>query len=174
MARRSSVRTSLSLLLFLVAACGGGGSTDEADAAGADADETVADAGPDGASGEVDAPPTVDCDGEPADVYSPGMIRTSANGAMIELISSDPAPPARFYNTWVVRSPDGPITAVTPFMPAHGHGTQTPVVITATGNPDEWQLDPVDLWMPGLWEVRIDVDTGDASERIVFRFCISS
>jgi hypothetical protein len=153
-----------SLLLSLLVACGGG-STGEVDASAE---------GPDADSSGVDATPTIDCDGEPADVYAPGMIRTGANGAMIELVSSDPAPPARFYNTFIVRSPGGPITAVTPFMPAHGHGTQTPVVITATGNPDEYELDPVDLWMPGLWEVRIDVDYGDASDRIVFRFCIAS
>ncbi len=159
---------SLSLVLSLLAACGGGDSQDEVDAA------DTADAGPDATPGGADAAATVDCDGEPADVYVPGMIRTGANGAMIELVSSDPAPPARFYNTFIVRSPDGPITAVTPFMPAHGHGTQTPVVITATGNLDEWELDPVDLWMPGLWEVRIDVDHGDAGDRIVFKFCIGS
>ncbi|HTM23356.1 MAG TPA: hypothetical protein VL172_22695 [Kofleriaceae bacterium] len=143
--------TRLLLLSVLVAACGGGT------------------AAPDAEPG--DAADYIDCGDLTADGMRVDMVRTGETGSRIQIMALDPDPPARFENAWIVASPDGPITAVTPWMPEHGHGAQTPAVITATGDPDQYSLDPLDLWMPGLWEVRIEVG---GSDQVLFRVCIGS
>jgi hypothetical protein len=141
---------TVTVLSLLLAACGG------SDPAAPDA-------------GSSDAAEYVDCGDFSADVFRAGMTRTGPNGATIDLLSAVPAPPARFDNAWVVRSPSGSISQVTSWMPAHGHGAQKPAVVTATGDPDQYSIDPIDLWMPGMWEVRIDVP----GDRVTFRFCIA-
>jgi hypothetical protein len=61
--------------------------------------------------------------------------------------------------------------SVTPFMPDHDHGSGKTVKITPLTEPGQYQLEPVNMWMPGLWEVTVEVD-GANSDRAVFRFCL--
>ena len=136
--------------------------------AGCGSDASHADGG---ASGDAAA-----CTG--GQTYSAGMEVAGTLGLRIALESADPAPPGRFDNHWVVRLTDAagaPVDsatlAVVPFMPAHQHGTSKPVVVTAMGG-GRYDLAPVNLWMPGLWEVRIAVTAGALTDRIVFSFCI--
>jgi hypothetical protein len=53
------------------------------------------------------------------------------------------------------------------------HGTSIACQVTEMDAPGQLQLDPVNLFMPGLWEVRLDflLDEG-ASDQVVFRFCV--
>ena len=99
-----------------------------------------------------------------------------------KLMSSDPAPPARGDNTWVLQlstmaAPATPVSGasltVTPFMPDHSHGSGDPVIVKPRTEAGQYELSPVNLWMPGLWEVTIQVN-GSESDRTVFRFCIPS
>jgi hypothetical protein len=129
----------------------------------------------------------VDCSTQSADTFHPMLEKQGANGSIdFQLVSIDPAPnPARGDNTWVVQlnqmasgvpgNPmDGATLHVTPFMPAHQHGTPVEVEITPAGQPGQYTLSPVNLWMPGVWETTIDATSGTTSDHAVYRFCIPS
>jgi hypothetical protein len=99
-----------------------------------------------------------------------------------KLMSADPAPPARGDNTWVLQlntmiAPVTPVSGasmtVTPFMPDHAHGSGKTVIVTPMTEAGQYKLSPVNLWMPGLWEVTIQA-SGTQSDRVVFRFCLPS
>lgn len=118
-----------------------------------------------------------------ADEFVLGLTKPGESGRyMFKLVGADPAPPARGDNSWVLgvettASPAAPVTGapmtVTPFMPDHEHGSGKTVTITPMTNAGEYKLEPVNLWMPGLWEVTVQV-TGAQSDRAVFRFCLPS
>jgi hypothetical protein len=99
-----------------------------------------------------------------------------------KLVTADPAPPARGDNSWVLEldtmaAPPAPVTgaalSVTPFMPDHQHGSGKTVTVTPMTEAGQYKLEPVNLWMPGLWEVTIQVN-GAETDRAVFRFCLPS
>jgi hypothetical protein len=132
-----------------------------------------------------DAP--VDCSTvQGVDIFMPGLPHQGANGNIdFQMMSIDPAPPARGDNTWVVQlnsmasgvvgdPMDGATLKVSPFMPSHQHGTPVEVEITPTGDPGQYQLSPVNLWMPGVWETTISATSGTTTDHAVYRFCIPS
>jgi hypothetical protein len=125
---------------------------------------------------------TYDCAKETRDdEFVIGLTKPGENSRLeFKLLSSDPAPPARGDNTMVLQlstmaAPVTPVSgasmSVTPFMPDHEHGAGKTVQITPLADPGQYQLEPVNLRMPGLWEVTIEVDGAD-SDRAVFRFCL--
>jgi hypothetical protein len=115
------------------------------------------------------------------DEFVMGLSKPGAQSRFeFKLVSSDPAPPARGDNVWIVElstmtSPASPVTGasmtVTPFMPDHEHGSGETVVVTPMSEPGRYKLEPVNLWMPGLWEVTMQV-SGTPSDRAVFKFCL--
>jgi hypothetical protein len=121
---------------------------------------------------------------ERGEEFLAGMARTGEAGLTFRIVSSDPAPPARGDNTWVLDLTDvggAPLedaaVTVTPFMPDHRHGTPIPAVVEPDpAVPGRYHAEPVNLWMPGLWEItlRATPDGGGAAERdqVIFRFCI--
>ena len=120
------------------------------------------------------------------DTFVVGLEHHGAAGALdYKMMSVDPAPPIRGDNTWVLQinamasgvvgSPvDGASLAVTPFMPAHQHGTPIPVVVTPMATAGQYMLSPVNLWMPGVWETTIQATSGSTTDSAVFKFCIPS
>ncbi len=93
------------------------------------------------------------------------------------LVSSDPAPPTKGNNNWMLKVLDaagapvmGATLDVKPFMPDHGHGTSIVPTITPAG--DAYKVDNVNLFMAGLWQVTITVSAGMKSDFGVFSFCI--
>ena len=67
---------------------------------------------------------------------------------------------------------DATIT-VTPMMPDHGHGTPVEAVVTPSADtPGEYEISPINLFMAGLWEVTLDLDLSEASDSVVFAFCV--
>lgn len=121
----------------------------------------------------------VDCSIETrADTYVAGLSKVGAGGYEFVLVESVPAPPAKNDNTWTVELRDGAgatvdgatMTAV-PFMPDHGHGTPITAEVTAQGS-GRYQIAPVNLWMPGLWETTVAVDIQGVTDEVVFAFCI--
>src|SRR5512134_1567505 len=98
------------------------------------------------------------------DTFVVGLDKPGKSGVYdFKLMSATPAPPARGNNTWVVQvnalnagvvgAPvDGATIKVTPFMPAHQHGTGVPVEILPMTEAGQYQLSPVNLWMQGVWE----------------------
>jgi hypothetical protein len=132
--------------------------------------------------GGDDGGATYNCEAETRDEeYLAGMQKVGAAGVQVTLVSATPAPPGRDDNTWVIDVAEGgaPLAGatvkVTPFMPDHRHGTSVAVVVTpdpqTTGR---FQLAPINLWMPGLWEITIEVTpAGGMRDSVVFRFCIT-
>ena len=100
-----------------------------------------------------------------------------------KLMSVTPSPPARGDNAWVLQinsmasgvvgAPiDGAMLQVTPFMPAHQHGSPIQVMITPGTTAGEYNLSPVNLWMPGVWETTIRATSSTSSDSAVYKFCI--
>jgi hypothetical protein len=140
-----------------------------------------------GGNGGADADPPVDCSTvQGVDTFVAPLKKQGTNGTVeFQMLSATPAPPARGDNAWVVQinsmasgavgSPmDGATFHVTPFMPAHQHGTPVEVQITPAGQPGQYNLTPVNLWMPGVWETTIDVSSGATTDHAVYKFCIPS
>ena len=108
-----------------------------------------------------------------------GSVETSKSGVSIELVQTEPDPPARFLNDWRIRldaealdSTSGADLDVEPFMPAHGHGAGTPVPVHDMEDDGLYDLQGLNLWMGGHWEVRIGFKVADLSDRVVFDVCI--
>lgn len=117
------------------------------------------------------------------DEYTAGMELVGAKGFTFRLVSSDPAPPERGDNTWIVEIEDGAgmvddgTVEVSTFMPDHQHAGSVDVAATPDAAVDgRYTLTPVNMWMPGLWEITVEATPagGGIAERdfVVFRFCI--
>jgi len=114
--------------------------------------------------------------------YTPGMSVDSTDGIWsLTLIDASPAPPDKGNNDWLVEleatgstTPvDGATMTVQEFMPDHGHGAPPPPpLVTPTADPGRYTIENINLWMPGYWEVRIDVDSDSTTDRVIFPFCI--
>ncbi|MEZ4465739.1 MAG: FixH family protein [bacterium] len=139
----------------LLAACDDGAGTSE---------------GADGGGGQ--APPA-------GDTYVAGLARMGAAGTLeARLMEATPAPPELGDNTWIVEIVDaggaaqaGCAVAPNPRMPAHGHGTNTPAVVTDLGE-GRYEVAPLDLFMPGLWEVPLHLTCGGLEDEVQFAFWI--
>ncbi|MFO0591030.1 MAG: FixH family protein [Polyangiaceae bacterium] len=116
-----------------------------------------------------------------AQVYAVGLSESSADGAVkITFVDADPAPPAKGNNTWTVKLTDGSGAALagatieaTAYMPDHGH--TSPIKPTGTEkDPGTYELTPVNLFMPGIWEVTLKVTpAGGMAEEVKFTFCVA-
>ncbi len=96
-----------------------------------------------------------------------------------ELTSSEPAPPAKGANRFEVRvtGADGEALegelAVELDMPDHGHGTSVTPVVSFDAASGIYTIEPVQLFMPGVWRVGLELVTGDTElDRAEFFFCI--
>jgi hypothetical protein len=101
---------------------------------------------------------------------SPGGFRFVLDGA-------EPAPPAKGSNLWrmhVLDSAGAPLSAdslvVAPFMPDHNHGPPRAPVVSASGA--GWEIDGIDLFMPGLWRVTVTAKSGATESAADFFFCV--
>ena len=119
------------------------------------------------------------CDTETrADDYALGLAKTG-DAYTVTFVNALPAPPTRGDNTWTVKVTDSTGAGMTalaidtvPFMPDHMHGTTVETRVTETTD-GEYVLTPVNLFMPGLWEVTLDVTSPGATEdSVVFAFCV--
>ncbi len=130
----------------------------------------------------------IGCGGDPrAQTYSAGMGQMGTSKVFkFELVSATPAPetPDPPTEIWVVRILDTtgkPVTDATfpstpstpnprPWMPEHGHGTSE---VTVTNNHDgTYTFDPMYLYMAGLWETDIVVESGGSTDSTKFFFCL--
>jgi hypothetical protein len=115
------------------------------------------------------------------DTYEAGMSREAEPGEVtVELLDSQPAPPAvRKDNVWRLRLSDreglpvlGAELLVTPYMPKHQHGSAE-VVVEELGE-GEYRLSPLELIMPGVWEIPVSITPPDGeTSEVTFRFCIA-
>jgi len=113
-----------------------------------------------------------------AETFSAGMTKPGDAGKLtFVLVSSDPAPPARYYNTWIVevREGDAPLAGATivveATMPAHQHPPEN-VSVTDQGA-GRYELTPLNLAMPGLWQIVVTATTATGTtDSVTFKFCI--
>lgn len=128
-----------------------------------------------------DAAATYDCDSETRDdAFFAGMAKTGAAGVEVVVVESTPAPPGRGDNTFILDLVDDAGDAMAdatfelrPFMPDHNHGTGIRSEVTPDAEvPGRYAVAPVNLWMPGFWEVNVEI-TAPTADALVFRFCIS-
>jgi hypothetical protein len=139
----------------------------------------------DGSMGDDDE--TVNCATETRDdTFVVGIEKVGEQGKLnFKILSADPAPPARNDNAWVVQINamtsgviGAPVTdatmSVTPFMPDHQHGAGKTVIITNLPDAGQYNLSPINLWMPGLWETTINATSASGNDQVTFRFCIPS
>ena len=128
----------------------------------------------------VDALASFDCEAETRDEdFFAGMSKTGGGGTEVILVDSTPAPPSRGDNTFIVELRDGDNDLIdgatfelVPFMPDHNHGTPIDAVVKPlVGAPGRYEVEPVNLWMPGVWEITIDV-ADPTPDEVLFTFCI--
>ena len=110
-----------------------------------------------------------------------GLSKTGENGLYtFKLVEFSPAPPARLLNDWTIEvtstaagaAPLANATiAVTPYMPQHGHGAGIDVEVEPMATAGNYKLTPINLHMPGLWEVTIQVQA-PTEDLVVFKPCI--
>lgn len=119
---------------------------------------------------------TDDCEGR-AEEFSAGMKKTTGSGYTIELRDANPAPPRQGNNTWqlaVYDASNAPVSgaqlSVDLWMPDHNHGSNTVPAQTELGN-GQYQLMPLFLSMPGLWEITLSVEV-EPKESVTFAFCV--
>jgi hypothetical protein len=115
-------------------------------------------------------------DAAPGDDFAVGQPRAGEGGRLrVAIVSATPAPPARNLNDWTiaVSGADGQslaacTVAVGLFMPAHGHTSTTEPVIRAGDDPSTYQVDDMNLFMPGRWEITFDLVCGEVSDQVLF------
>lgn len=172
----STARFALASLLAGVGACGGGDGNE------GDAGTTANVVDASGLEAGIEAGDFVDCTKDPrADHYVAGMEKAGNSGKVKIKLVSTPSPPIKGVNSWTVLVTDGagaPLSGltmkVTPYMPDHGHGSSVkPEVSADAATAGSYKIEPVYLFMAGLWQTTIDVTTGSGqSDAAVFSFCV--
>lgn len=108
------------------------------------------------------------------DSTRPGARWTGRLGSVLRMVATNPSPPAMHTNWWAVTIDDrdgAPMIdpealVVSAVMPEDGRGA--PAVPGVTYQPDGLVVGPLELSMPGHWEVRFDVE----GDRIVIPICV--
>jgi hypothetical protein len=110
--------------------------------------------------------------------YMANMTVNSKNaGIKVSLVSS-PAPPAKGNNVWTLHVTNASGTAMSglslgygTIMPDHGHGSPiSSPKITDKGGGD-YDVNPVDLFMPGVWHVWF-YNSSTPADTADFFFCV--
>lgn len=119
------------------------------------------------------------CDDETRDdTYVLGLAK-QGTWADVAFVDALPAPPSRGDNRWTIRVTDTSGTAlpeldieVDPFMPDHFHGTSIRCEVIESETPGEYVLEPLNLFMPGVWEVTVLLRDAEREDEVVFTFCV--
>lgn len=130
--------------------------------------------------GSGDDEDVVNCEIETRDEEFVVGIAKTGQQLTFTLLSATPAPPSRGNNSWTLQltNATGPVggatIVVSPFMPDHQHGTPIEVMVTPLLDAGQYELSPINMWMPALWETTIQATSGGATDRVVFKFCVPS
>lgn len=110
---------------------------------------------------------------------TPAAVVTSESGGYrISMHTAPDAVPSRGVNTLrmnVTRISDGaPATGlaleVVPWMPAMGHGASVKPTIEPGSAPGSYMVSNVNLFMPGLWEIRTTIAGPSSSDHVAPQF----
>ena len=130
-------------------------------------------------SSSPDAGDVVNCAGDPrVSAYAPNItVNSKTSGMKVSLVSS-PAPPAKGNNVWTLHITNTSGAAMSgvhlgygTLMPDHGHGSPISSPLITDQGSGNYQVNPVDLFMPGVWHVWFYPQgaTGDTAD---FLFCV--
>lgn len=121
-----------------------------------------------------------ECTGD-FDTFERGMTKQALPGNItVELTDAAPSPPVvRLDNIWWLKLSDADGAAVSgaqlvasPYMPKHQHGSAE--VVVEEQSEGEYQLSPIELIMPGVWEIPLSITSeGEQTSETTFRFCIA-
>jgi len=155
--------------LSVLAACG------DDDGDGDDSDDGMGHPHVDGSLPEAPCP-------EETPEFRIGLQATGEEGSIVaELIDADRVPPRKDENDWTIefQDPDGnaledaELTMARPFMPVHGHDGMYPPEVDPLDNPGQFQVDNLNLWMTGPWQVQLTVASESAGDDyVVFHVCV--
>lgn len=103
--------------------------------------------------------------GEEAQVITPGLLISGDGEPAVTIVDTTPLVEFSGEYTWVLRVEDGAelgIDRITarPRMPDHGHGT-LPAVVEATLQDNRATLEPLYLYMGGIWEIEVILYGGE-------------
>lgn len=117
-----------------------------------------------------------------AEPYAPGLEKAGKQGQLTFVLrDAKPAPPGVGNNTWEVEIRDaagapvlGLDVSAGTWMPEHNHGSPITASSVELGA-GRYRLAPVELFMPGLWEITVAASGKDAAaapvdDQTVFRF----
>ena len=143
--------------------------------------ETTGGAGGQSSTASTGTPTEAACAKDPRVVpYAVGVEAKATDGALsVRFLDASPAPPAKGYNTWTVQVLDGkgaPVNGATivtkGFMPDHNHGTSTTPQVTAKGQDGTYEISPLILFMPGVWQITFTVTAaGGMADSAMVTFC---
>jgi hypothetical protein len=173
--RRATRRAGDALLVALlpVAASSLSGCSDDAQP---DAGSSSADDGVD--LGDGPDPEPVDCGGAAED-FMLGKSKATPDGVLtVAIVAAEPAPPRVGSNAWTVLLSDasgvamtGADVTFTGWMPEHGHGLSS-VPLTRELDGGRYEIRPINLFMPQLWEFGVVVTQDEQRDIVRFSFCV--
>jgi hypothetical protein len=114
-------------------------------------------------------------------LYASGVEAKATDGALtVHFMDASPSPPAKGNNVWTVQLLDAgakPVNGATivtrPFMPDHNHGSSIKPQATAKGQDGTYEITPVNLFMPGIWQITFTVTApGGVDDSAVITFCV--
>lgn len=182
--RLALITVALTVALTVPLACDRGTPNDESAEASETADASAGDTSHDSAATETGhdsetGGEVTGCAAEDRDEDFVIGLSKSSPLFTATFVSANPAPPIKDDNTWVMEFTDpggaplvDPTIVVIPMMPDHGHGTPVAAVVTATTTAGQYTIDPVNLFMEGLWEITFDVTVAGEQDTVVFKFCV--
>ena len=112
------------------------------------------------------------------DQYVAGLEKSGAKGwVTVKLVVSDPIPQDTGFYTWTVEvhTTEGePLTGAEviakPTMPDHEHGTYPPTTTGKDEGGGRYRLEEMNLFMPGVWQIEIRVNSEADDDTVVYRF----
>jgi hypothetical protein len=158
--RFSSLGSAFFVMVLALGACDGGNDDGEMD------------------TGDDDAMMSFCEDEDRADAFTAGLRKTGER-ATLTVVDAVPAMPGRGDNVWTLAVTDasgapmeGETLDAKPWMPDHGHGTPVEEQVTDLGG-GEYEITSLNLFMPGLWVVTLDVtNADDETDEVVISVCI--
>jgi hypothetical protein len=166
-------------LLATITACGSSG---DPGATGAPGNNDAAAAGDSAATGTDGSDyDFVPCTNDArVDHYAAGMEKSGSNGLYkVKLLASQPAPPAKPNDVWNLAVSDvngapasGLTVVVSPYMPDHRHPPPVTPVVTALAEPGRYDVAMINLFMAGVWQVKVSLSGAGASDAVTFWFCV--
>lgn len=108
-----------------------------------------------------------------------GITKMTDDGHFMVTLVSDPEPPSKGFNTWTLTimnheeqsMVDGAMVTIEPWMPEHGHGSDSEATVEAMGQGD-YVCETVELQMLGTWDTTVKITHGEMSDEVHFVFDI--